>query len=116
MNRLRIAGGARIALACTLSALLGTQSGPARSAEYHFDEAADYSAQHHGLAVVVMIDGKIAFERYDNGETADTPVHIASATKSFWGPAIVAMMDDGIIKSFDENISDTITEWKSDPQ
>ena len=30
-------------------------------------QAADYSARHGGRAVLVMVDGKIVFERYDNG-------------------------------------------------
>jgi CubicO group peptidase (beta-lactamase class C family) len=77
--------------------------------------AADYSAKNTGLALLVLHEGKIVFERYDNGHAADTPGRLASATKSFWGPAAAAMVGDGLLK-FDELVCETITEWKDDPR
>jgi CubicO group peptidase (beta-lactamase class C family) len=82
----------------------------------HFQLAADYSARGSGHAVLVMVDGKVVFERYDNGWTADKPHNLYSGTKTFWGPAVAAMMEDGLIGSLDEPVSETITEWKSDPR
>ena len=72
------------------------------AAGVHGDMAADYSARHGGRAVLVMVDGKIVFERYDNGFGPETATHLHSATKGFWGPVIAAMIEDGMIESFDE--------------
>lgn len=45
----------------------------------HYQLAADYAAKDNGHAVLVMLDGKIVFERYDNGHTAATTHHLHSA-------------------------------------
>ncbi len=68
----------------------------------NFKQAADYSARHGGCAVLVMVAGKSMFERYDNGFGPDTATHLHSATKGFWGPVIAAMIEDGLIESYDE--------------
>ncbi|MCI0749524.1 MAG: beta-lactamase family protein [Nevskiales bacterium] len=98
---------------CFGSGLAARESGPS---EEHYKKAADYSAKNGGRAVLVMVDGKIAFERYDNGFDADSANHLHSATKGFWGPVIAAMMEDGLIESYDELASKTLPEWKNDPR
>ena len=87
--------------------LLGAQG------EGKYDKAADYSARHDGLSVLVIIDGKIVYERYDNGHSRDKPVHLYSGTKGFWSAGCAAMVEDRVF-TLDERISDTITEWKDD--
>ena len=82
----------------------------------NFKKAADYSKANKGRAVLVMIDGKIAFERYDNGFSEKTATHLHSATKGFWGPVVAAMIEDGMIDSFDELASKTLPEWKDHPR
>lgn len=82
----------------------------------NYQLAADYSAEARGLSVVVMKGDKILFEEYQNGHTTNTPHLLASGTKSFSGVMLAAAVDDGLIKSFDEKVSDTITEWKGDPR
>jgi CubicO group peptidase (beta-lactamase class C family) len=89
--------------------------GAATTAEY-FKQAADYSAKHEGRAVLVMVAGKTMFERYDNGFGPDTATHLHSATKGFWGPVIAAMIEDGLIDSYDELASETLPEWKEHPR
>ncbi len=79
-----------------------------------FTNAADYSTKLGGHAVLVLIDGKMVFERYDNGWTAQRPHPLASGTKSFAGSVAAAAVEDGLI-TWDELVSDTITSWKSDP-
>jgi CubicO group peptidase (beta-lactamase class C family) len=79
-----------------------------------FRASADYSARHNGHAVLVMVDGKIVFERYDNGHSADQPHNLYSGTKTFWGPVVAALIEDGLVTSLDEPVSRTITEWRSD--
>jgi CubicO group peptidase (beta-lactamase class C family) len=79
-----------------------------------FQSAADYAAQDNGHAVLVALDGQVLFERYDNGFTADRAEHLHSGTKSFWGPAVAAMIEDGLITALDEPVSQTLVEWRSD--
>ena len=76
--------------------------------------AAEYSARHKGRAVLVLLGGQVICERYDNGHTADKPVHLHSATKSFWGPVAAAMLQDGLMMSLNEQVADTVTDWQSD--
>lgn len=83
--------------------------------EGRFVEAAMYSEKHDGLSLLVLRGGQVVFEAYHNGHGADTAHRLASGTKSFSGAMAAAAVDDGII-SFDEVVSDTITEWKSDPR
>ena len=76
--------------------------------------ALDYSRQHNGAAVLVMKGGEILLEEYQNGRKASQANYLASGTKSFWGPVIAAMIEDGLVSSFDERVADTITEWQKD--
>ncbi len=78
--------------------------------------AADYSSQNRGVSVLVMKGDKIVFEDYQNGNTADRAHFLASGTKSFCGVMAAAAIDDKLIKSLDEKVADTITEWRSDPR
>lgn len=77
--------------------------------------AADYSAEQNGYSFLVMHDGEILFERYDQGWTPDTPYRLASGTKSFSGVMLAAAVQDGLL-SVDEPVSKTIAEWKADPR
>jgi CubicO group peptidase (beta-lactamase class C family) len=79
-----------------------------------YQRAADYSEAHGGVSMLVMVDGKIAFERYANGGGANWRNGLASGTKSFVGVAAVAAVEDGLI-SLDDKASDSLTEWKNDP-
>jgi len=81
----------------------------------HFVEAADYSAQHAGRALLVQRDGRVIFERYDNGWTAERPHPLASGTKSFTGVMAMMAVQDGLL-TLDELAADTLTEWKTDPR
>lgn len=78
----------------------------------HGDTAADYSAKSGGRAVLVMVNGEIVIERYESGYGPETATHLHSATKGFWGPVIAAMIEDGLIDSYDELASKTLFEWK----
>lgn len=80
-----------------------------------YELAADYSKEFRGLSVLVLKGGRVVFEQYQNGHTAETPHMLASGTKSFSGVMAAAAVDDRLLK-LDERVSDTITEWKSDPR
>ncbi len=77
---------------------------------------AEYSSENRGKAVLVMKGDKIVFEEYQNGHTAEMPWFIASGTKSFSGVMLAAAIEDKLFKSFDEKVSETLTEWKADKQ
>src|SRR6266496_3508699 len=77
--------------------------------------AAKYSESKRGVSMLVMQNGQTIFEHYANGGSARGRWPIFSGTKSFWGVAALAAMRDGLFK-LDDPVSDTITEWKSDPR
>ena len=81
-----------------------------------YRKAADYSRDTRGLSLIVYKDGKVVFEEYHNGHDAETPHLLASGTKSFVGVLLAAAIEDGLIKSFDERVSEVLTEWRSDPR
>jgi CubicO group peptidase (beta-lactamase class C family) len=82
--------------------------------EKGFEAAAEYSEATGGWTMLVFHDGEIVFERYARGAGQDTAIMMASATKSFWGVAAAAMVEDGLLE-FDERAADTLTEWDGDP-
>jgi CubicO group peptidase (beta-lactamase class C family) len=77
--------------------------------------AAKYSESRRGASMLVMQNGRTIFEHYANGGSAGGRWPIFSGTKSFWGMAALAAVHDGLFK-LDDLVSDTITEWKSDPR
>jgi CubicO group peptidase (beta-lactamase class C family) len=89
---------------------------PARApGEAAMKAAAEYSKSQTGQTMVVMFDGKVIFEQYDNGGAIDKPHRLASGAKGFVGSAAVAAVQDGLIK-LDNPASENIPEWKDDPQ
>ena len=81
----------------------------------HFQQAGKYSKQQQGEALLVMQGGKVLFEDYAQGWNAQRPHLLASGTKSFTGVAAMLAVQQGLI-TLDEKVSDTLTEWKSDPR
>lgn len=78
--------------------------------------AADYSKKYRGLSVLIIKGDKTVFEEYQNDFAADDSQMLASGTKSFAGVMLAAAIEDKLIKDFDEKVSETLTEWKSDKQ
>src|SRR5881394_2434566 len=77
--------------------------------------AAKYSESKRGVSMLVMQNGRTIFEHYANGGSPSGRWPIFSGTKSFWGIAALAGVRDGLFK-LDDLVSDTISEWKSDPR
>src|SRR5258708_35895371 len=77
--------------------------------------AAKYSESRRGSAMLVMQNGRTIFEHYANGASANRRWPIFSCTKSFWGIAALTAVQEGLFR-LDDPVSDTITEWKSDPR
>jgi CubicO group peptidase (beta-lactamase class C family) len=65
--------------------------------------------------MLVIQNGRTVFEHYANGGSASGRWPIFSGTKSFWGIAALAAVRDGLF-NLDDPVSETITEWKSDPR
>ena len=65
--------------------------------------------------MLVMQNGRTIFEHYANDGSANRRWPIFSGTKSFWGIAALAAAQEGLFR-LDDPVSDTITEWKSDPR
>ncbi len=68
-----------------------------------------------GQTCIVMFDGRVVFERYDNGGAVGKLQMLASGSKSFVGVAAVAAVQDKLLK-LDELASENIPEWKDDPK
>jgi CubicO group peptidase (beta-lactamase class C family) len=75
--------------------------------------AAKYSESKRGTAMLVMQHGRTIFEHYANGGAANQRWPIFSGTKSFWGIAALAAVNDGLF-GLDDRASNTITEWRGD--
>ncbi|SIS47872.1 CubicO group peptidase, beta-lactamase class C family [Zobellia uliginosa] len=74
-------------------------------------DAANYSKEKGGSAVLVMTDGSLIFEDYHNGADQDTAPHIYSATKLYWSAVAALAKQQGLI-DYEEYVSNTITEWQ----
>jgi CubicO group peptidase (beta-lactamase class C family) len=81
--------------------------------QLNFAAAAEFSEENAGLAVLVYDDGKLVFERYQNGHQQDKAQHIFSGTKSFAPMVALIAQQEGLLK-LDEPVSQTITEWQGD--
>ena len=80
----------------------------------HHKLAAEYSAASKGISMLVRVDGKEVFADYPNNGKKDRAHELASGTKSFCGVLVAAAVQDKLISSWDEKVSDTLTEWKED--
>jgi len=77
------------------------------------DLAAQYNASQGGVSFLVMAEGEIIYERYDEAEAIDRALPIASGTKSLAGLLAVAAVEDGLL-TLDEPVAQTLTEWQAD--
>ncbi len=82
--------------------------------ESRYRAAADYSRDHDGLAFLVYERGELVFSAYHDGFTKSDSSLLYSGTKSFSCALAAAAIEDGIISSYDENVSETLTEWADD--
>ena len=77
--------------------------------------AGEYSAEHRGVSMLVVQNGRVIFEDYPNGHSASEPHKIYSGTKAFWNLAALAAVEDGHL-SLDERVCETLPEWRADPR
>ena len=86
---------------------------PLPAQTFDYAAAGAYSASKNGHSFLVMRNGKIVYEKYSNKFTSSMAHRLASGTKSFTGVLLAIAVDDGLL-GFDEKVSATITEWKTD--
>jgi len=80
----------------------------------NLQSAWEYSQKYKSMAVLVMKDGKVIFEKYANGGNSNRLQALASGSKSFCGTLAAAAVQDGLL-TYDELVSDTFRDWKKDP-
>jgi len=99
------------ALALTLATLVhGAEPLPA---DPRFAAATALSRDAGGIALLVMLDGKIVHEDYPNGGAPDRATELASGTKSFSGVLALCAVEDKLL-TLDEKVSATLAEWRDD--
>lgn len=76
--------------------------------------ATEYSMDQKGQTFVVLFDGKVIHEKYENGGAADKVQMLASGSKSFVGLAAVAAVQDKLLK-LDDPVCESLTDLKDDP-
>jgi CubicO group peptidase (beta-lactamase class C family) len=74
--------------------------------------AATYSAERHGLSLLVLQRNRTIYEKYSNGFSPGRVASIFSGTKGFWCVGAAAAQQDGIL-DLDEPVRNTIPEWQS---
>lgn len=95
-----------IALLAVLS-LVATQESVAAESS-----AANYSAEHGGLALVVRDErGEILLERYAEGIGPDSALPLYSAGHGFWAVAALAAEEDGLLE-LDAPVARWLGAWK----
>lgn len=88
-------------------------AGPAPLSPANCAKAASYSRAHGGEALRIEQYGKVVYEDYIPGWTAQTPHKIYSGTKSFVAVTAMVLAEKGLFR-LDEPASDILTEWKKD--
>lgn len=88
---------------------------PINSAQNRYLQAAQYSEDNHGRAMVVVQSGRVVFERYFPGVNPERGRFLASGTKSFSCAIALLGVQDGLL-SLDEPVANTIVGWKLHPQ
>jgi CubicO group peptidase (beta-lactamase class C family) len=79
----------------------------------NFELAARYSRTHGGLGLRVQQGGRVVFEDYVPGFSADTPHRIYSGTKNFVAVTALIAEQEGLL-DLDELASKTLVEWQHD--
>lgn len=76
------------------------------------EAAVRYSEELGGACVMIMHEGEITFQEYTNNVEPGTAMTVQSGTKAFWAAAAAAMIDDGLMESFDEPATRMLPEWE----
>jgi len=83
--------------------------------EERFAAAWNYAQEQNGRALIVLEGEHTIFEDYASVHSNETPLPIYSTTKTL-ACFLAYTAEQQALFSLDEKVSDTITEWQSDPQ
>lgn len=75
--------------------------------------AAEYSQSYRGQAMLVMHDGQMIFEQYDDRGGPTNKQMLASGSKSFVGIVAAAAVEDKLI-GLDDPVAENLPEWQDD--
>lgn len=81
-----------------------------------FEAMRQWSDDNGGVALIVLVNGKLAGQSYAPGMTGTTPIQTNSMHKSVVALLAGAALADGLVKSVDDPVGRYITEWKDDPR
>jgi predicted RNA-binding protein with PIN domain len=95
--------------------LPGRKDPPSQLNSHALAAAAKYCAERKSQALLIRQHGRVIHESHPNGGSRGQPLRIYSGTKGFWGLAAMAAVEDGYLR-LDEPVSETLPEWKKDPQ
>lgn len=104
----------RLALALLVPGVAAATPGARAVTPDGLQTASRYSREKNEISLVVMQRGRVLLEEYPGGDTG-VSFAVASCSKSLWGLAAAAAVQDGLL-SFDELVASTLTEWKGDPR
>ncbi len=76
--------------------------------------AGEYSAKVGGRALLILVDDRPVYQRYEPGWARWKPHLLGSASQCLVGLAAAVAVQEGLM-TFDEPVSETITEWRDDP-
>jgi CubicO group peptidase (beta-lactamase class C family) len=100
--------------AILLGGLLTTLAGAAGwPTDPRFTRVTEIHAVADGIALVVMLDGKVVHEDYRADTGPGHAAELACGTKSFAGVLALCVEEDGLL-SLDERVSDILEEWRDD--
>lgn len=77
--------------------------------------ASKYSKNRSGEALLVLVDGELILEDYQNNTSPEKRHSLAEISTLFSGLMALAAKEDGVL-NLDEPVSETITEWQDDPE
>lgn len=80
------------------------------------ESAWEMAQKSQSRAMLVLQQGKILFERYAPGWNERLRSPLASGSKSFCGVLAVCAVHDGLFRSLDEPLHETVPEWRDDPK
>lgn len=74
-----------------------------------------YNSYKNTTGIVVLKNGKTLYENYFNEYTAANAVHVASVTKSIFSALMGIAIENGYIKSIDQNVLDFFPDYTVNP-
>ncbi len=110
----RLSTFGRVSLAYWRVVLLGLALTTATPVRADLKRAAAISAREGERALIVWSKGRIVEERYSHGGREDKAENLYSITKTLAALSVLTAVGRGSIK-LDEPVSQTITEWRTDP-